>query len=66
MEKGIITSQMVEGEIIESKYTLDDEWDIWLLTNKRIIRYKTGSESVFEDLDYRHIVSIRLVDGRRL
>lgn len=51
MEKGLITSQMVEGEIIESKYALDDEWDIWLLTNKRIIRYKTGSESVFEDLD---------------
>lgn len=62
MEKGLITSQITEGEIIENKYTLNDNWDIWLLTNKRIIRYKTGTESIFEDLDYKHIVSIRLVE----
>lgn len=62
MEKGLITSQIAEGEIIENKYALNDNWDIWLLTNKRIIRYKTGTKSIFEDLDYKHIVSIRLVE----
>lgn len=66
MEKDFIVSQTTEDEIIENKYTLNDSWDIWLITNKRIIRYKTGAESIFEDLDYKHIISIRLVEIRYL
>jgi hypothetical protein len=61
MGNGLIKSQITDGEVIEGQY--NDEWSIWLLTNKRIIRYyKTGAESVFEDLDYRYIVSIRIVE----
>lgn len=66
MEKGFITSQITEDEIIENKYALNDNWDIWLLTNKRIIRYKTGTESIFEDLDYKHITSIRMIEINHL
>lgn len=66
MEKGFITSQITEGEVIENKYALNDNWDIWLLTDKRIIRYKTGTESILEDSYYKHIISIRLVEIRYL
>lgn len=54
--------QILEDEIIENKYKYSG-WN-WLLTNKRIIRYKTGMENIFEDLDYKYIVSVRLIEIR--
>lgn len=51
----IASSQISEDEIIQNQYHLDKF--SYITTNKRLIRHRSDE---FEDLGYKHIISVRL------
>jgi len=61
-DMNFVTSQLCPGENIEYEYIQDTKHGI-VLTNKRMIRYRDDWFSKkIEDIDYRHIISVSMVE----